>query len=169
MQARVRVVTAEAAAPSHTYTENGVYDARLTVTDPAGKVGTATVPITVGNTRPEVDFGLPPTGSFFTFGDDITWDVSVTDAEDSPDGAEIDDEQVIIQPALGHDAHAHPAEPLHGRTGTVATSLGGGHGEDMNVFYVIDARYTDRGGEGDVPALTGSDTTLIFPKKRVAA
>ncbi|MGW9419649.1 ThuA domain-containing protein [Cellulosimicrobium funkei] len=156
------------AAPSHTYTENGVYDARLTVTDPAGKVGTATVPITVGNTRPEVDFGLPPTGSFFTFGDDITWDVAVTDAEDSPDGETIDDEQVIIQPALGHDAHAHPSEPLHGRTGTVATSLGGGHGEDMNVFYVIDARYTDRGGVDDVPALTGSDTTLIFPKKREA-
>ncbi|OLT45557.1 hypothetical protein BJF88_05965 [Cellulosimicrobium sp. CUA-896] len=155
-------------APTHTYTQNGVYDARLTVTDPAGKTGTATVPITVGNTRPEVDFGLPPTGSFFNFGDAITWDVSVTDAEDSPDGDTIDDEQVIIQPALGHDAHAHPAEPLHGRTGTIQTSLGGGHSEDMNVFYVIDARYTDDGGEGGVPALTGSDTTLIFPKKREA-
>ncbi|MBD8080167.1 ThuA domain-containing protein [Cellulosimicrobium arenosum] len=155
-------------SPTFTYTENGVYDARLTVSDPSGKTGTATVPITVGNTRPEVDFGLPPTGAFFNFGDAINWDVSVTDAEDSPEGDEIDDEQVIIQPALGHDAHAHPAEPLHGRTGTVQTSLGGGHSEDMNVFYVIDARYTDNGGEGDVPALTGSDTTLIFPKKREA-
>ncbi|MCB7137993.1 ThuA domain-containing protein [Cellulosimicrobium marinum] len=155
-------------APTHTFTENGVFDARLTVTDPAGKTGTATVPITVGNTRPEVDFGLPPTGAFFNFGDAITWDVDVTDAEDSPEGDAIDDEQVIIQPALGHDEHAHPAEPLRGRTGTVQTSLGGGHSEDMNVFYVIDARYTDNGGEGDVPALTGSDTTLIFPKKREA-
>ncbi|MEK8228227.1 PKD domain-containing protein [Oerskovia sp. M15] len=40
------------ASPTHTYTENGVFDARLTVTDPAGKTGTATAPITVGNTRP---------------------------------------------------------------------------------------------------------------------
>ncbi|MEK8228228.1 hypothetical protein NKG05_22420 [Oerskovia sp. M15] len=75
---------------------------------------------------------------------------------------------MIIQPALGHDAHAHPSEPLHGTTGSVETGLGGGHGEDMNVFYVLDARYTDGGGEGDVPALTGSDTTLVFGKKREA-
>jgi PKD repeat protein len=153
---------------SHTYTEDGVYDARLTVTDPAGKDGTATVPITVGNTRPEVDFGLPPTGSFFEFGDTIPWDVSVTDAEDSPDGSAIDDERVVIQPALGHDAHSHPSEPLHGRTGSVTTSLGGGHGADTNLFYVLDARYEDDGGAGDVPSLTGSDTTLVFPKKRQA-
>ncbi len=38
----------------------------------------------------------------------------------------------------------------------------------MNVFYVLDARYTDGGGEGGVPALTGSDTTLVFRKKREA-
>src|SRR5690606_1575131 len=87
------------AAPSHTYTENGVYDARLTVTDPAGKVGTATVPITVGNTRPEVDFGLPPTGPFFEFGHDITRDVSATDAEDPPARAEIRDERRTLHPA----------------------------------------------------------------------
>ncbi|WP_275005879.1 ThuA domain-containing protein [Promicromonospora iranensis] len=153
---------------SHTYTEDGVYDARLTVTDPAGKDGTATVPITVGNTRPEVDFGLPPTGSFFEFGDTIPWDVSVTDAEDSPDGSAIDDQRVVIQPALGHDAHSHPSEPLHGRTGSVTTSLGGGHGADTNLFYVLDARYEDDGGAGDVPSLTGSDTTLVFPKQRQA-
>ncbi|MFD2024361.1 ThuA domain-containing protein [Promicromonospora aerolata] len=153
---------------THTYTDDGVYDARLTVTDPAGKDGTATVPITVGNTRPEVDFGLPPTGSFFEFGDTVSWDVAVTDAEDSPDGSAIDDERVVIQPALGHDAHAHPSDPLHGRTGSVTTSLGGGHGAGTNVFYVLDARYEDDGGAGGIPALTGSDTTLLFPKHREA-
>ncbi|MFC4627620.1 ThuA domain-containing protein [Promicromonospora alba] len=153
---------------SHTYTADGVYDARLTVTDPAGKDGTGTVPITVGNTRPEVDFGLPPTGSFFEFGDTIGWDVSVTDAEDSPDGSAIDDERVVIQPALGHDDHPHPADPQHGRTGSVTTSLGGGHGADNNVFYVLDARYEDDGGAGDIPSLTGSDTTLLFPRERQA-
>ncbi|WP_291415636.1 ThuA domain-containing protein [Actinophytocola sp.] len=151
-------------APSHTYTENGVYDARLTVTDPHGKTGTTTVPITVGNTRPEVAFGLPPNGAFFDFGDEVSWDLSVSDAED----AQIDDADVVIQPALGHDEHAHPADPLHGRTGSVTTSLGGGHGEDMNVFYALDGRYTDSGGEGGIPRLTGSDTTLLFPKVREA-
>lgn len=152
------------ATPTHTYTTNGVYDARLTVTDPHGKTGTTTVPVTVGNTRPEVSFNHPPNGGFFDFGDEVSWDLSVRDAEDQV----IDDADIIIQPALGHDEHSHPADPLSGRSGSVTTSLGGGHGDDMNVFYVLDARYTDKGGSGGIPALTGSDTTLLFPKRRQA-
>jgi glucose/arabinose dehydrogenase/regulation of enolase protein 1 (concanavalin A-like superfamily) len=147
-----------------TFTENGVYDARLTVTDPNDKIGTTTVPITVGNTRPEVNFDLPPTGAFFDFGDEVTWDLNVSDAEDS----EIADEDVIVTPALGHDDHAHPAEPMTGRTGSVVAALGGGHDAETNVFYVLDARYEDGGGEGDIPSLTGSDTTLLFAKLREA-
>ncbi|QGH70029.1 ThuA domain-containing protein [Pseudactinotalea sp. HY158] len=146
-----------------TYTENGVYDARLTVTDPFGKTGTTTVPITVGNTRPEIQFNLPPTGAFFDFGDTVSWDIDASDAED-----EISDSNLIVQPALGHDSHAHPAVASSGRTGSVATSLGGGHSDDMNVFYVLDARYEDSGGTGDVPSLTGSDTSLLFAKTREA-
>lgn len=158
--------TVDATEPTatHTYPANGVFDARLTVTDPHGKTGTTVVPITVGNTRPEVEFTLPPDGGFFDFGDEVSWDLSVTDAED----ATIDDAEVIIQPALGHDEHAHPSEPFTGRTGTAVTALGGGHGEDMNVFYVLDGRYTDTGGEGGIPALTGSDITRLFPKQREA-
>ncbi|MGJ7442620.1 ThuA domain-containing protein [Aquipuribacter sp. MA13-6] len=151
-------------APTHTYTADGVYDARLTVTDPEGKTGTATAPITVGNTRPVVEFVDPPTGGFFDFGDPIDWDLEVSDAEDE----EIDESKVIIQPALGHDDHAHPAAPRTGTTGTLVTELGGGHGEDMDVFYVVDGRYTDDGGAEGVPALTGSDTSLIYPRLKEA-
>ncbi|WP_168202603.1 ThuA domain-containing protein [Georgenia wutianyii] len=149
-------------SPTTTYTENGVYDARLTVTDPHGKVGTTTVPVTVGNTRPDIRFTMPPTGAFFDFGDTITWDIEASDAEE-----EIADADIIVQPALGHDGHAHPAEPFTGRTGSVTTSLGGGHSDDMNVFYVLDARYQDSGGDG-VPSLVGQDTSLLFPKAREA-
>lgn len=151
-------------SPTTTYSETGAYDARLTVTDPHDKTGTTTVPITVGNTRPEVDFTLPPNGSFFDFGDEISWDLSVQDAEDE----QIADSDIVVQPALGHDEHAHPADPLNGRTGSVQTSLGGGHGEDMNVFYVLDARFEDSGGVDGVPELTGSDTTQVYPKIKEA-
>ncbi|MEE6274635.1 ThuA domain-containing protein, partial [Georgenia sp. MJ206] len=149
-------------SPTTTYTENGVYDARLTVTDPHGKIGTTSVPVTVGNTRPEISINLPPDGAFFDFGDVLSWDITATDAEE-----EVADEDIIVQVALGHDAHSHPAEPLSGRTGSVQTSLGGGHSDDMNVFYVLDARYTDSGANG-VPGLTGQDTSLLFGKFREA-
>lgn len=148
---------------THTFTEAGVFDPRLTVTDPAGKTGTTTVPITVGNTRPEVSFNLPPNGSFFDFGDDLSWEVEVTDAEDGT----VSGEDVIIQPALGHDEHAHPLTPTTGLAGTTPTSLGG-HAPDENIFFAIDARYTDDGGAGGANPLTGSATTLLFPKLRQA-
>ena len=148
---------------SHTYSTEGAFSARLTVTDPDGKDGTTTVPITVGNTEPTVDFNLPPNGSFFDFGDELSWDVTVTDPEDGT----VSGDDVIIQPALGHDDHAHPTLPLSGLTGTTPTSLGG-HAPDENIFFAIDARYTDDGGAGGANPLTGSETTLVFPKVKQA-
>ncbi|MGH3704772.1 MAG: ThuA domain-containing protein, partial [Agromyces sp.] len=149
-------VDATSAAATHTYDVEGVFDARLTVTDPDGKAATTTVPITVGNTRPTVSFTLPPNGSFFDFGDDLSWDVTVTDPEDGT----VSGDDVIIQPALGHDDHAHPTTPLKGFTGTTETTLGG-HAADEDIFFAIDARYTDGGGTAGADPLTGSQTTLV--------
>ncbi len=156
-------VDAAEAAASHTYETEGVHTARLTVTDPDGKEGTTTVPITVGNTEPSVSFNLPPRGSFFDFGDEISWDVEVTDPEDT----EISGEDVVIQPALGHDEHAHPTQPFSGFTGSTETSLGG-HAPDEDIFFAIDARYTDQGDANGENPLTGSATTLVFPKLKEA-
>ncbi|MGH2945489.1 MAG: ThuA domain-containing protein, partial [Solirubrobacteraceae bacterium] len=149
--------------PSHTYAQTGVYQARLTVTDPHGKTGTTVVPITVGNTRPAVEFNDPVDGGFFEWGDEIGWDVTVTDPEDG----EIDYNELIVQPALGHDDHPHSTTEFRGKTGSVVTDLGSGHSEDMNVFFILDARYED-GGDGDVPPLTGSDTVVLQPKHKEA-
>lgn len=154
---------ATTATASHSYAATGVFDARLTVTDPDGKTGTTTVPITVGNTRPDVGISLPPDGAFFDFGDELAWAAQVTDPEDGT----VDGSEVIIQPALGHDDHAHPLTPLSGLTGTTETSLGG-HAPDEDIFFAIDARYTDHGGEGGANPLTGSATTLVFPKLKQA-
>ncbi|WP_210503403.1 OmpL47-type beta-barrel domain-containing protein [Nocardioides xinjiangensis] len=148
---------------THTFTENGVFNPRLTVTDPAGKTGTTTVPITVGNTRPVVELQMPPDGSFFDFGDEVSWKVQVTDPEDGT----IDPQRVEVQPALGHDDHAHPLVASRGLTGSTVTSIGG-HAADENIFYSIDARYTDTGGEGGANPLLASDTSVIFPKLRQA-
>lgn len=156
------VTDSTAANPTWTYTSDGVHEARLTVTSENGKTGVAVVSVTVGNTRPDVRFAWPPDGGFFEFGDEISWDLQIDDAEDD----EILDAEVIVQPALGHDEHAHPGAPYTGRTGTVQTSLGG-HSADGNVFFVLDGRYTDQGTD-TAPPLDGSDTIVLQPKRKQA-
>ncbi len=54
-----------------------------------------------------------------------------------------------------------------GKTGSVVTDLGGGHSEDMKVYFILGARYTD-GGDGDVPPLTGTAEVVLQPKHKQA-
>ena len=150
---------AAGAEATWTYGTAGTYSARLTVTDPAGKTGTTVIPITVGNTRPQVRFTEPVNGGFIDWGDRVDWNVEVTDA----DGG-VDPSRIIVQPALGHDAHTHPTVAQTGPTGSVVTDLGGGHSEDMKVFFALDARYTDTGAH----PLTGSSTVVLQPKHKEA-
>ncbi len=65
----------------------GNYTVELRVSDPHGAVGTASVPIVVGNTAPVVKFDAPHDGDFFTAGKTIAYRVSVADAEDGPSSA----------------------------------------------------------------------------------
>jgi PKD repeat protein len=157
--------TTDATTPTATnvYSTPGAYSARLTVTDPAGKSGTTVLSISVGNSRPQVSFNGPVNGGFIDWGDTVAWDVSVTD----PDGG-VDPANIIVQPALGHDTHPHSTVAQNGPTGSVVTDLGGGHSEDMNVRFILDARYTDAGAPGGVPPLTGSSTVVLQPKHKEA-
>src|SRR3954453_20486789 len=45
--------------PSHVYTANGVYTAKRTVTDSAGKSDSKPLTITVGNTAPTIEITTP--------------------------------------------------------------------------------------------------------------
>ncbi|RIJ70185.1 PKD domain-containing protein, partial [Nakamurella silvestris] len=153
--------TSTEANPTHVYSTNGNYLARLTVTErtESAKTGTATVQITVGNSRPVVKFIAPPNGGFFEWNDILPWKVDVTDA-DGP----VDCDDVIVQPGLGHDEHAHPTLPVRACEGNAETILDEGHA-GANAFWALDARYTDGGGTGGADALTGSDTNLYRPKR----
>ncbi|MFD0598539.1 PQQ-dependent sugar dehydrogenase [Catellatospora coxensis] len=134
--------TSTAANPSHTYTAAGNYNAQLTVRDPGGRTAVANVPITVGNTAPTVTLTAPADGGFFAWGDQVRFTVTVTDPEDGT----IDCSRVNVQYYLGHDAHAHPLQGYTGCTGVIQTSMGTGHGDDADIFAVIEAGYTDLGG-----------------------
>ncbi|MEO3749616.1 ThuA domain-containing protein [Streptomyces sp. B6B3] len=147
---------------THTYTEAGRYPARLTVTDTEGRSAVSSVDVTAGNSAPVVEVTAPVDGGFFEFGDTIAYDVTVTDAED----AEIDCQQVVVQPALGHDEHSHGYEQHHGCSGTFPLPGDDGH-TGANIFGTVTVTYTDQ-GNGDAPPLTTQEVLVLQPKHREA-
>ncbi|MGW4537371.1 PQQ-dependent sugar dehydrogenase [Streptomyces chartreusis] len=155
--------TSTAADPSHTYTTNGQYTATLKVTDPTGKSATASVQITVGNTAPTVRIDAPADGQIYDFGAAIPFKVTVTDPEEGT----IDCSKVKVNFIVGHDSHGHPQTSATGCTGTLQTLADGEHDPNANIFGVIDAEYTDKGGNGQ-PALTTHDQRIIQPSHRQA-
>jgi cytochrome c len=143
---------------THTYETAGEVTAQLRVTDPDGQTGFDNITITAGNTAPTVEVTTPVSGSMIEFGDQISYEITVTDPEDG----EIDCQNVILNPALGHDDHGHPTTDLHGCSGTVDTGDLGGHPEGANLYYVLNAQYTDQGAEG-TGELTGYDRAVLQP------
>ena len=147
--------------PTFTYTETGVYVARLTVTDSSGRTGSANTTITVGNTAPTVDVTVPVAGGVFAFGENIPFQVNVSDPEDGT----IDCDEVEVTFVLGHDEHGHAETTVPGCTGLLPTFeedvAHGGH-----VFGIVSASYTDHGGDPGVPPLTSIDQHQINQKRQ---
>ncbi|WP_420810689.1 ThuA domain-containing protein, partial [Jiangella asiatica] len=149
---------------SHTYTENGEYTATLTVTDQSGLEGVATAHIVVGNTAPVVEFVQPPNGGMFTFGEAVSFEVSVTD----PDGQPVDCADVEVTFALGHDQHTHGGESVNGCSGTLPTGTDGSHGTNDNIFGLLLAEYTDTPPSPDSAPVTGTAELVLQPMHRQA-
>ncbi|MFG3602259.1 ThuA domain-containing protein [Micromonospora chersina] len=146
--------------PSFTYTTNGVYTARLTVTDSSGKTASANTTITVGNTAPTVTVNTPLEGGFFSWGDDIPWTVTVTDPEDGP----VDCAKVEVTFVLGHDSHGHGEANQFGCSGVLPTDADdASHGG--YIYGVVSASYTDKGANGQ-PALTTVDQQIVQAKRQ---
>ncbi|GAB5536640.1 MAG: ThuA domain-containing protein [Rubricoccaceae bacterium] len=147
-----------------TYTENGRYIAKLTVTDVNERSATSTVSVFVGNSEPVLMVASPVDGGFFAPGDSLRFEVSAEDAEDGSTAAgTIACDDLVIQPGIGHDDHNHPLEEYSGCTGGFPAP--GAHGTDGdNVFLVVEARYVDGGGSG-VGSLIGREQTILRPKR----
>jgi glucose/arabinose dehydrogenase len=158
--------TSTAANPSHTYTTNGVRTATLTVRDPGGATGSASVIITVGNTAPTVTLTGPANGALFSFGDTVPYTISVSDPEDNAAGT-IDCARVKLTYVLGHDSHGHPITSRMGCSGSIAIPVDGEHDAAANLFGVFDAEYTDNGANGQ-PALTTHANITLQPRHRQA-
>jgi Ca2+-binding RTX toxin-like protein len=140
-----------AAAPSHTYTADGQYTARLTVDDGRGRQDETTVRITVGNTRPTARILAPTDGDLFTAGGRVELEGEGSDAEDGdlPDGA------FRWNVVMHHgNSHIHDLGEFSGRrTGFVTND---DHGEDS--FYEIRLTVTDAEG------LSDTRVTRVYPR-----
>jgi PKD repeat protein/glucose/arabinose dehydrogenase len=160
--------TSDEPNPTHTYTEAGSFTALLTVTDSMERSSVAAVRITAGNTAPEVDYVWPPHGGFYDWGDTFDFEIAVDDAEDgsTADGT-IDCDEVESSTFLGHDTHAHPVDNYTGCEGSITILPEGGHDVETDLYFVLEASYTDAGAPG-VGALTGSDGIRLNPKRTEA-
>ncbi|WP_018930474.1 ThuA domain-containing protein [Gracilibacillus lacisalsi] len=154
--------TSTEANPVHTFTENGSYNVRLTVTDTTGKTANWSKTIVVGNTPPVVEIDDYEGKTFFNNGDTITVTGSATDQEDG----ELACENLEWRLDLLHDDHGHPQEYKTGCEATY-TLLDEGHNYNDNIWWQLSLVATDNGNDG-APALEGIET-IEFIKPRIEA
>ncbi len=77
-----REVIGKTAEVSTSFDAPGVYTVELAVVDPSGARAITSLPIIVGNSRPEVSFLTPREGDFFTPGEPVAYSIKVRDLED---------------------------------------------------------------------------------------
>ncbi|MGH3467347.1 MAG: PKD domain-containing protein, partial [Thermocrispum sp.] len=152
-------VDSNAKNPTHTYRADGSYRATLVVKDRGGKhrgkAAAADVDIVVGNEIPQVELIAPVAGQPFQFGDEVSFEVRVRD--DQP----VDCDRVTVTYVLGHDDHGHPQSTAAGCTGSLQTTVPGGHDPEQDELHaVFVAQYTDDGSD---PPLSGSDEVVLEP------
>ena len=91
------------ADPTHTYTENGVYQVTLTVTDSAGSTSSDTLEILVGSEPPVAEILEPGDGAKFRIGEELTFRGRGVD----PDDGELGDGRLAWSGLLHHNEHLH--------------------------------------------------------------
>jgi hypothetical protein len=118
--------------------------------------------ITVGNTAPTVTVTAPVAGSFFNWGDDVPFVVTVTDPEDGT----IDCSRVTVTFVLGHDSHGHGDASTTGCTGVLPSPEDGADHAGGYLYGGISAQYSDLGGGGQPPLTTIGQTVIQTPRQQ---
>jgi glucose/arabinose dehydrogenase len=140
--------------PTHVYQQDGMYTARLSVSDGVSSSLAAPINITVGN--PPIPTILTPiNGSTFRAGDVISFSAIATDPEGGPLPASAFSWTIVFR----HDTHIHPAlGPLTGITTGSFTIPNAGHDFSGNTRYEIILTVTDTSG------LRNSTSVTVFPQ-----
>jgi glucose/arabinose dehydrogenase/PKD repeat protein len=141
--------------PMHVYTQSGLYQVQLTVSD-----GTTTTPsdvltIAVGN-PPQSTITSPAHGLVFRAGDVIPFSGIATDPEDGALPPSAYSWTILFH----HDSHVHPTlGPVSGMTGGSLTIPSTGHDFSGNTSYEIILTVTDSSG------LQHTSSVFVFPHK----
>ncbi|MFW2514662.1 PQQ-dependent sugar dehydrogenase, partial [Demequina sp. SO4-13] len=144
--------TATGATAQHTYTEEGPYDAYVSVSDGSHAQTSEPIPIQVG-VLPDVTITSPTGGALFRAGDTIQVAGEATD--DGP--LEAADYAWTVQ--FGHDNHFHPADSIPNGTSGEFEVPTSGHDYSNETWYKITLTVTDSDG------LVGTDTVEVHPDK----
>jgi cytochrome c len=148
-------VDSRAQNPTFTYTERGIFDATLRVSDTSGRSASASVRIVVGNQAPVVNLTVESTTPPFGFGDTVNFTVTVTD--DQP----VDCSRVTVAYILGHDNHGHPQTSTAGCSGSIVVPPADAGHAGQNISAVFVASYTDAPA-GEEPQ-QGTDEVILRP------
>src|SRR5262249_29682522 len=140
--------------PTHTYTVDGPYQARLSVSDGVNTSLSPPLSISVGN-RPVVTISSPTDGLIFRAGDVITFSGSATDLEDGALPASAYSWNIDFL----HEGHVHPGTPIVGVTSGSFTVPTSGHDFSGFTRYRITLTVTDSNG------LQSTQTATVFPQK----
>ncbi|QDU77965.1 Soluble aldose sugar dehydrogenase YliI precursor [Bremerella volcania] len=111
------------ANPEITFEEAGVFNVELKVTDPQGAEAIASVPVIVGNARPQVSFVSPRDGDFFDSLAAIHYQLKVNDVEDGTSDFEEADETGA--PEIDLEAPRRTAVNMTLGTGSIPRGPGG--------------------------------------------
>jgi PKD repeat protein len=159
-----QIIDSTAPNPTHTFTTAGTYLVQLTVTDTDLLFSRANLTISAGNNAPVITFNTPANFSFFDWGDQLNFSLSVTDAEDgSTASGSIPASSVLFEGSLGHDDHQHNEIQFYGLSGPVTIPRDASHGFDQDLGYAFDGFYTDLGAPGVLP-IERSATVFLQPK-----
>ena len=139
--------------PTKTYSEKGVYTARLTVSAGGDEIQAQPIVIQVG-LEPELTVSAPTEGQLYQAGDTITYNAFARDAA----GFDLDDGDIKTEVRLHHGTHFHPfVGPLTGRAGSFTIPRTGEASADTS--YEIKVTATDSNG------LSTSKIVNVRPKK----
>jgi glucose/arabinose dehydrogenase len=120
----------------HTYAAPGTQavTARLTVTDPQGATGTATVVVVPADGAPVITLSAPPAGRLFAVGETVQAEATATDREDG--ALPVTWSVVLVHCSAGY-CHDHPGESFSGDTFSRAFT---DHGDDTRMEVTASAR-----------------------------